>query len=225
MNAGRRPGSDASKRLQAPLLGFLRRHQYDGGGAIVDARGVARRDGALLVEGWPQLRRILDLRAFADVLVLRDDGLPFARLDRDRNDLVLEFAGLLGRFGLVLRGSRELVLSLSGDLPLACDVLGGVAHVVAVERLPQAVFDHRVDELDRPHFLSVAKMGNVRGKAHAFLPPSNHDVGIARSNLLRSKRDGPETRAAQLIHAKGSLVHGNAGGNSGLPRRVLSLTC
>jgi hypothetical protein len=68
-------------------------------------------------------------------------------------------------------------------------------------------------------------MGNVRGKAHAFLPPSHYYVGIARGNLLRSKRDGPETRAAHLIHAEGRRIHGNASGDGGLPRRVLALAC
>jgi len=65
----------------------------------------------------------------------------------------------------------------------------------------------------------------VRGKAHALLAASDYDVGIARGDLLGSKSDGPETRAAHLVHAEGRLVDGNASGDGGLPRRVLTLTC
>jgi hypothetical protein len=39
-------------------------------------------------------------------------------------------------------GRGELVLLLAGDLPLSGDVLRRVAHVIAVEGLPQAVLDH-----------------------------------------------------------------------------------
>jgi hypothetical protein len=54
-----------------------------------------------------------------------------------RHDLVLETAGLLHRSRLGLRGSGEGVLLVAGDLPALGDVLGGVAHVIAVERVPQ----------------------------------------------------------------------------------------
>ena len=81
------------------------------------------------------------------------------RLDRHRHDLVLELAGLLGRLGLVLRGDGEAVLVLAGDLPLARDVLGGGAHVIAVEGIPQPVLDHRVDHLQIAHLLALADIG------------------------------------------------------------------
>jgi hypothetical protein len=48
-----------------------------------------------------------------------DDHVALAGLDGDRDDLVLELAGLAGGLGLVLRGDGELVLLLAGDLPLA----------------------------------------------------------------------------------------------------------
>ena len=48
------------------------------------------------------------------ILVGIDDDVALAALDRDRDDLVLEPAGLLRGFGLVLRGDSELVLLLRG---------------------------------------------------------------------------------------------------------------
>ena len=53
------------------------------------------------------------------IFVLVDDDVALAGLDRDRDDLVLEAAGLLRRLRLVLRGDGELVLLLARDLPLA----------------------------------------------------------------------------------------------------------
>ncbi len=42
------------------------------------------------------------------------DDVALARLDGDRDDLVLELAGLLRGLRLVLRGDRELVLLVRG---------------------------------------------------------------------------------------------------------------
>ena len=88
-----------------------------------------------------------------------DHGVALAALDGDGDDLVLEPAGLLGGLGLVLRGDGEAVLVLAGDLPLRGDVLGGRAHVIAVEGVPQAVLDHGVDEVEIAHLLAVAQIG------------------------------------------------------------------
>ena len=130
------------------LLRLLERHQHDGGGAVIDAAGVGRGDGAVLVESGPQLGDRVEGCAVLDVLVLgRRPSRPCCLLMVTGDDLVLELAGLLGGLGLVLRGNGEAVLLLARDLPLARDVLGRVAHVVAVEGIPQAVLDHGVDEL------------------------------------------------------------------------------
>ena len=82
---------------------------------------------------------------------------PLRDLIVDRNDLVLELAGLLRGLGLVLRGDRELVLLAARDLLLLGDVLGGGAHVVAVEGIPQPVLDHGVDHLERAHLLAARR--------------------------------------------------------------------
>ena len=59
---------------------------------------------------------------------------------------------------LFCEATRELVLLLAGDLELPGDVLGGVAHVVAVEGVPQPVLDHRVDHLEVAHLDAGAQM-------------------------------------------------------------------
>ncbi len=70
----------------------------------------------------------------------------------------------------------ELVLLLAGDLPALRHVLGGVAHVIAVEGVPQPVLDHRVDELGVAHLDAVAQMDAVRRLAHALLPAGDDDL-------------------------------------------------
>ena len=113
---------------------------------------------------------------------------PLRDLDGDRDDLVLELAGLLRGLGLVLRGDGEFVLLVAGDLVLPGDVLGGVAHVVAVEGVPQAVLDHGVDELDRAHLGAAAQILRVRGHAHGFLAAGDDDFGIAVEQRLVAQR-------------------------------------
>src|SRR3546814_15735125 len=68
--------------------------------------------------------------------------------------------------GLVLRGGRERVLVLAGDLILLGEVLGGDAHVIAVEDVGQAVLDHRVDQFETAHLLAAAHVLGVGGEAH-----------------------------------------------------------
>ena len=116
----------------------------------------------------------------ARIFVGVDDHVALAGLDGHRRDLVLEFAGLLRGFRLVLRGDRELVLLLARDLPLLGDVLGGGAHVIAVEGVPQAVLDHGVDHFERAHLHAVAQMRAVRRHAHGFLAAGDHDARSRR---------------------------------------------
>ena len=116
----------------------------------------------------------------------------------------------------------ELVLLLAGDLPALRDVLGGVAHVVAVEGIPQPVPDHRVDHLGIAHLDAVAQMDAVRRLAHALLPAGDDDLGIAVADRLIAERHGAQPRAAELVDAVGGRLEGDAGGDRRLPRRVLA---
>ncbi len=113
-------------------------------------------------------------------------------------DLVVELAGLLRGFGLVLRGDGEFVLLLAGDLPLLGDVLGGLAHVVAVERIPQAVADHRVDIHDIAHLVAGAQVGGMGAEGHVFLATGGDDrrhrpAGCAARPSATVRRPEPQT--------------------------------
>ena len=78
VDAGGGPGNDARQRRDAALGGFRLGHQHHGGGAVIDAGGVAGGHRAFLVEGRPQLGHGVERRAVADIFVLVDDRVALA---------------------------------------------------------------------------------------------------------------------------------------------------
>src|SRR5580692_6915490 len=195
----------ASIRSRSPMLqpAFFSAAREAGSGAVIDTRGRAGGDCAVLLEGGLQLRHGIEGGAVTRILVVGHDDVALAGLDGDGDDLVLELAGLLRGLRLVLRMHREFVLLGAGDLVLPGDVLGGVAHVIAVEGIPQAVLDHGVDELERSHFYAATQILRVRGHAHGFLAAGDDDFRIAIEQRLVTQRHRAQARAAQLVDAPG----------------------
>src|ERR1700683_1644883 len=103
IDAGLRPRHDTGEGRLAQLGGLARLHQHHRAGAVVDARGVTGRDRALLVESRAQLADRLEGGAVFGIFVAIDDDVALTAFDRYRGDFVLEFPGLLRRFGLILR--------------------------------------------------------------------------------------------------------------------------
>ena len=96
--------------------------------------------------------------------------------------------------------------------------------MIAVEGIPQPVLDHGVDHLERAHLHAVAQMLGVRRHAHGLLAAGDHDLAVAVQDRLIAERDRAQARTAQLVDAPGGAFDRNAGGDRGLPRRVLALT-
>ena len=159
------------------------------------------------------------------VLIGVDDGIALAALDGHRHDFIGELTGFLRGFGFLLRAQGERVLLVTGQLPLACHVLGGVAHVIAVEGVPKAVFDHGVDQLATAHFHAVAQVHHVWGLAHTFQTTGDDDVAVTHFDGLVAECHGTQTRAAKLVDAVCGLFGWNAGAHSGLACRVLTAAC
>ena len=225
LHTGSRPRCDARKRRQTAARGFFGGHQHEHGRTVIDAGRVAGRDGAVLVEGRAQLAERVERGAVLGVFVVGHDHVALAALDRDGRDFVFELAGLLGGLGLVLRGHREFVLLVARDLPFLRDILGRVAHVVAVERVPQTVFEHRIDHFGRAHLGAVAQIHRMRRLAHALLPAGNHDVAVAVADRLEAQRHRAQAGAAKLVDAEGRFFNRDAGCNGRLAGRVLALRC
>ena len=95
--------------------------------------------------------------------------------------------------------------------------------MIAVEGVPQAILQHRIDHLHLAHLHAIAQMGGMRRLAHALLAADHHDRGIAVPDRLPAESDRAQARAAQLVDAERSLVDRNAGIDRRLPRRVLAL--
>ena len=94
--------------------------------------------------------------------------------------------------------SSRVICHLRGD------VLGGLAHVVAVEGVPQAVLDHGVDELrGRPSSCRCAGARACGAMRHDSWPPATTIVGVAVGDLLHAERDGAQAGAAELVQAPG----------------------
>ena len=198
-------------------------HDHCRGGTVIDAGGVAGGHRAVLGERRAQLAHALDGGAEAGILVGVDHHVTLAGLDRHRCDLVLEPAGLDRFLGLVLRGDCEGILLFTGELPLQGDILGGLAHVVAVEGVGETVLDHGVGHLERAHLGAIAEIGNVWCLAHALLAAGNDDAAVTVLDRLAGHRHRLEPRAAEDIDAIGGNLHRHAGIDRRLAGRILPL--
>jgi hypothetical protein len=123
------------------------------------------------------------------------------RVHGEGHDFIGEFPSLLRGFGLVLAGHGEAVLLLAADLPLLGNVFRGLAHVIAVERIPQPVLDHGIDKLHVAHFGARAQVRHMRAERHVLLSTCDHDGCIAQLDMLRAQRNRPQARTANLIDA------------------------
>src|SRR5438477_5599721 len=85
---------DPRDRTEPGVLRGIGRSDDHRRGAVVDARGVAGGDRAVLLESRDKFLEYFRSRIGADVLVLVDDDLALLRLHRDRDDLLAEAARL-----------------------------------------------------------------------------------------------------------------------------------
>jgi|GEM_PF-5809485 len=95
--------------------------------------------------------------------------------------------------------------------------------MIALERVGQAIMDHRVDEADRAHLSAAAQHLGMGGERHAFLAAGDHDAGVAGFDRLCRERDGAQARPAQLVKADGGALDRDAGVDGGLAGGVLAL--
>ncbi|MDT4841314.1 hypothetical protein FQZ97_751640 [compost metagenome] len=209
VHAGVGVGHQARQRRQATRLGGGGFHQHHGGGGVVDARGVAGGDGAVLLhEHRLELGQFLHAAVGAEVLVGGVGHVTLAALEHDRDDLVLEAAFFGGALGAVVAFHGQPVLVFAADAPLGGDVLGGHAHVDGVEGVVQGA-DHHVHHLGVAHAGAPAHVeAGKRCAAHVFRTPADGHVGVAEQNALRGRDDGLQARAAQPVDVEGGRALG-----------------
>ena len=184
VNPGCGPGNDSGKRCDPAVGGCSCTHQNSRCCPVIEARRIAGGHAALFIKGGPQTGETLHCGAMTRMLIGIHDRIALAALDRDRNYLIVETAGLLRRLSFLLRRGRKGILHLAGNAELRGNVLGSIAHVVSVKHIQQAVYQHGVDHLKSTELLAVAKMGAVRCLAHALLSARHDDVGIFVADRL-----------------------------------------
>jgi hypothetical protein len=133
------------------------------------------------------------------VLVGVEHRHALARLQFDRQDLLLEVAFLDGIDGAAVALHRKFVLLRARNIPFRGDVLGGDAHVHRIERVGERAH-HHVDRAAVPHALAPAQgRHQVAAAAHRFRAAGKRDVGVAEQDGLRRADDRLHAAAAQAV--------------------------
>src|SRR5262245_20323438 len=152
IDAGGRKRENARQWLPSELRGALRSGDDDSGGAVVDARGVARRDRSVLLERRLQAGELLWGSAGAWIFVgVERDRIALLLWNLHRHDLVLEQAGLNRALRTALTLRRVRVLLLAAHVEPARDVLRRSPHVIAAHRARQPLEPHRVEHPAMSH--------------------------------------------------------------------------
>lgn len=94
-------------------------------------------------------------------------------MNRNRNDLGFESTALNSFAGLLPENERHFVLIFTGNAEFFSDVFSRDAHVVVVESIPQAVFDHGIDEDAVAHAVAITALRTANGAMDMFsMPPA-----------------------------------------------------
>ena len=111
----------------------------------------------------------------------------------------------------------------TGKMVAGRHVLGGDAHVIVVESVPEAVPDHLVHKFDIAHAPPPACGGQDIGSLrHVLHAACHHTAGLSGADGQRGFRHGLEAGTADLVHRPRRDLHGDTGLDGGLTRGVLA---
>ncbi len=212
-------------RRDAERLGLGRRHDHDRRGAVGDLRRVAGGDGAVLGERGAQSAERLRGRARSHAFVGVDqDRVALALRDLDRRDLLGESAFLHRGGGALVALGRDVVLHVARDAAdLAGVALGAGAHVHGVERAPETVVDHRVEQLAVAHAVALARLLQEVGRlGHRLHAAGDDDLGVAGLDHLVGEVDRVDAREAHLVDRHRRHRHRDPALHRRLARRHLA---
>ena len=130
----------------------------------------------------------------------------------------------MARDRAVVAAQRPLVEVRAGDLELVADLGRLFEHLLAGERVAQAVLDHRVERLDVAHPEALARAGEqVRRLRHRLHPAADRDLEVARADGLIDHPDRAHARRADLVDRLGGDLDRDAGVDLRLAARDLPL--
>src|SRR5690606_20673265 len=116
LDAGGGHAEDPGHRLEAVFLHCVGTGDQHGGGAVVDAGGVAGGNAAVFTEGGGQCGQFLQGGGAGMLVGVENQRLLLATRDLDGDDFLGEDAGGLSLGGLLLGTQGEQVLVLAGDV-------------------------------------------------------------------------------------------------------------
>ena len=207
----------------ALALRALLGHEDHCGGAVVDGRGVAGGDGAVLLEGRLEAGNLLRLGELGAFVVGNLGLVSLLVGDLDGHDLGLERALGLGLLRAPGRFHRVLVLCGSGELEVRGAFLAAHAHVHVVVGIPQAIVDHEILELGVAHPRAGAeRVREVRRVGHRFHAARDHHVGLAQGDDAGGFDHRLEAGATHLVHRHAGDGLGDARIQCGLARGRLA---
>ncbi len=168
-------------------------------GAVVDPAGVAGGDGAVGPEGRPEPGQPLDGHTGAGAVVAVDAT--------DRDDLLVEAAGLLGRIctSVGLRGIA--VLALPRDAALGREQVRGEAHVGVTE-----LGGGEGRAFVALRLLSRRRWPEPPGRGGDGLGAAGEDQSRCLADQRGRRRDRRETAAALPVHGQPRNRHRQSGG-------------
>lgn len=203
---------------------LFRAHDDKGGSPVVQTGSVASRDRAALFKGRTQFGQDFRRGSFTREFIRIKYGFALFGFDGNRNDFVLESTALDGRNGSLLGTGRNFVLVFTGYAEFFSDVFGSDAHVIVIERIPQTILDHDIDEFAVAHTQTPTSFaaGNKRSVGHAFHTAGNDDVVIASQDGLSSQFHTFQAGTADFIDSKSRNFNRQASFDGCLTSRVLA---
>ena len=216
-------GDDPRDRGQAELVGDALPGQHQRGGAVRNRRGVGGGDRAVLGEGGLQ-RRDFGGVGLARLLVDRDDLIPLAARDGDRDDLALERAAVDRGVGATQALDRIAVLILAAELIVARRFLGEAAHQAAgLVGVLKPVQEHMILE----HVMTDARatamlVAQIRSVGHRLHAAGDDHIGAARSERIGGHDRRLHPRSAHLVDRGRFDRTGQPGTERCLPRGRLA---
>ena len=199
------------------------RQDHHGRSTVVHPWGIPSGDGAIRFEGGSQLRQHLHRSIPAGSLVgIEHQRVPLLLGNLHRHDLSSELAAVHGGESLPVAVGRIFILHPAGYVIPFGNVFPGTAHVVVLVNVPEAVPDHRIDDLAVPHPVPLTGIGEeVRSIAHALHSSGNHHLLVSQHHRLGRQDHRLEAGAADFIDGQGGHRARNAPFQSSLTGRIL----
>ena len=216
---------DFSHRFEAEFFRFISGHNYECSCAVVDAGSVTSSNCAAFFEGRFQFSKAFHGRAFTREFVCIDDDVLFFLMNRYRNDLRFECAALDSFASFDLRTDTECILVFTSDAEAFSNVFSRDAHMIVIECIPEAIFDHGIDEDTVAHTIAITSFRNSeRSHGHVFHAACYDDVSVAGFDHLSCQGYAAETGTADFVDRKSRYFDRHASFNHSLTSRVLALS-